>query len=132
MGRRGDDMMHEDLKLSTSPDNTGHLRRPARRVRQDSKALLGTPDYLAPELLLGLGHGSAVDWWALGICVFEWLVGYPPFSDESPEAIFRNILNHDIEWPEDGMSPEAKSLITGLLKPDSHTRFKGPQIRQHA
>ncbi|TPX32831.1 hypothetical protein SmJEL517_g04161 [Synchytrium microbalum] len=113
-----------------SPENA-HLRRPSRRVRHESKALLGTPDYLAPELLLGLGHGPAVDWWALGICIFEWVVGFPPFSDESPEAIFRNILNHDIEWPEDGIPTDIKSLIMGLLNPDSHTRFKGPQIRAH-
>ena len=63
-------------------------------VRKDhsSKALLGTPDYLAPELLLGLNHGPAVDWWAFGICLFEFLIGFPCFTDETPEDIFRNIL----------------------------------------
>ncbi|KAF9938027.1 hypothetical protein BGZ65_000575, partial [Modicella reniformis] len=65
-----------------------------RRDRGSSKALLGTPDYLAPELLLGFGHGPAVDWWSLGVCLFEFLTGYPPFMDEAPEAIFKNILNH--------------------------------------
>lgn len=68
--------------------------RTARRHRGSSKALLGTPDYLAPELLLGIGHGTAVDWWSLGVCLFEFLTGYPPFMDEAPEAIFKNILNH--------------------------------------
>jgi serine/threonine protein kinase len=68
--------------------------RRTRRHHESNKAILGTPDYLAPELLLGLEHGPAVDWWALGICMFEWLCGYPPFADESPEAIFSNILNH--------------------------------------
>ncbi|TPX39165.1 hypothetical protein SeMB42_g06430 [Synchytrium endobioticum] len=135
INRRGVDeaaTTQDDARISTSPDNTAHLRRHSRRVRHDSKPLLGTPDYLAPELLLGLGHGSAVDWWALGICIFEWLVGIPPFSDASPEGIFRNILNHDIEWPEDGISADAKSLVMALLNPDPHGRFKGPQVRQHA
>ena len=59
-----------------------------------NKQILGTPDYLAPELLLGLEHGPPVDWWALGVCIFEWVSGYPPFSDESPELIFANILDH--------------------------------------
>lgn len=68
--------------------------RSIRRHRGSSKALLGTPDYLAPELLLGIGHDAAVDWWSLGVCLFEFLTGYPPFMDEAPEAIFKNILNH--------------------------------------
>merc|ERR1739848_52806 len=46
--------------------------------------LCGTPDYLAPEVVLGLGHGLAVDWWTLGILIFEMLASYPPFYDENP------------------------------------------------
>eukprot|EP00158_Paraphelidium_tribonemae_P009448 Partr_v1_DN28869_c1_g1_i1_m32985 putative serine threonine-protein kinase len=53
---------------------------------------LGTPDYLAPELLLGMGHDYAVDWWALGICLYEFLYGIPPYNDDSPELIFKRIL----------------------------------------
>jgi serine/threonine protein kinase len=92
---------------STHPNNHHHHHQPfqhhhsntpsrvsSRRHRGSSKALLGTPDYLAPELLLGIGHGAAVDWWSLGVCLFEFLTGYPPFMDEAPEAIFKNILNH--------------------------------------
>ena len=63
-----------------------------RHRSNSSKNALGTPDYLAPELLLGSGHGPEVDWWALGICLFEFLCSYPPFTDESPELIFKNIL----------------------------------------
>lgn len=57
-------------------------------------AILGTPDYLAPELLFGLGNSSAVDWWAFGICLYEFITGIPPFSDDSPGDIFRNILDY--------------------------------------
>ncbi|KND05118.1 AGC protein kinase [Spizellomyces punctatus DAOM BR117] len=108
-------------------------RRNSRLVRRQnsSKALLGTPDYLAPELLLGLGHGPEVDWWALGICMFEWIVGFPPFTDDTPEAIFRNILDGEIEWPEDGISPEAKDLIHRLLNPDPKLRLQAEGVKSH-
>ncbi|TPX69311.1 hypothetical protein SpCBS45565_g02508 [Spizellomyces sp. 'palustris'] len=108
-------------------------RRNSRLVRRQnsSKALLGTPDYLAPELLLGLGHGPEVDWWALGICMFEWIVGFPPFTDDTPEAIFRNILDGVIEWPEEGISPEAKDLIHRLLNPDPKLRLLAEGVKSH-
>ncbi|CAG8717156.1 18063_t:CDS:1 [Acaulospora morrowiae] len=103
-----------------------------RQNRQSSKALLGTPDYLAPELLLGLGHTTAVDWWSLGVCLFEFLLGYPPFNDDTPQAIFRNILNHDIQWPPEGfLSPEAKDLITKLLNQESEKRPTVAEIKAH-
>ncbi|KAF9557903.1 hypothetical protein EC968_007398, partial [Mortierella alpina] len=105
--------------------------RAARRHRGSSKALLGTPDYLAPELLLGIGHGAAVDWWSLGVCLFEFLTGYPPFMDEAPEAIFKNILNHDIQWPEEGLSWEAHDLINKLLSREPSHRPSPAQLKAH-
>ncbi|KAG0363709.1 hypothetical protein BG005_008079 [Podila minutissima] len=105
--------------------------RSIRRHRGSSKALLGTPDYLAPELLLGIGHGAAVDWWSLGVCLFEFLTGYPPFMDEAPEAIFKNILNHDIQWPESGLSWEAHDLINKLLSRDPAQRPSPSELKAH-
>ncbi|KAJ3100290.1 hypothetical protein HDU97_002381 [Phlyctochytrium planicorne] len=100
--------------------------------RHSSKALLGTPDYLAPELLLGLDHGPVVDWWALGVCMYEMLVGIPPFADETAELIFKNILNHDITWPEDDSIPDAaKDCINRLLNPDPVTRLRADGIKKH-
>ena len=58
-----------------------------------TERVIGTPDYLAPELLLGIAHTNAVDWWALGCCIYEFLVGVPPFSAATPELIFREILS---------------------------------------
>ncbi|XP_041039187.1 serine/threonine-protein kinase greatwall isoform X2 [Carcharodon carcharias] len=79
--------------------------------------ILGTPDYLAPELLLRMPHGPAVDWWALGVCLFEFLTGIPPFNDETPQQVFQNILNRDIPWPEgeEELSKNAHSAIEILL-----------------
>ncbi|KAI9473207.1 serine/threonine protein kinase 15, partial [Coemansia mojavensis] len=100
-------------------------------MRKSSRGFLGTPDYLAPELLLGAGNGLAVDWWALGVCLFEFICGYPPFMDETPEAIFRNILNHAIDWPdEEGfVSSEAAELINALLRPEPATRAHWKEIQ---
>ena len=67
-----------------------------------ARRILGTPDYLAPELLLHNPHSNAVDWWGLGICLYEFLIGVPPFSDETAELVFENILAGQLEWP--GMS----------------------------
>ena len=60
---------------------------------------MGTPDYLAPELLLGTGHGPAVDWWSLGATLFELLTGCPPFNAATPEEIFDNVLSRRVAWP---------------------------------
>ncbi len=51
------------------------------------------------QALLGIGHDRAVDWWALGVCLFEFLTGVPPFNDETPEQIFQNILNRGMLFP---------------------------------
>ncbi|ORX67774.1 kinase-like protein, partial [Linderina pennispora] len=134
-------IVHRDIK----PDNVilcsdGHIKlsdfglSQRAHARKSERAFLGTPDYLAPELLLGAGNGLAVDWWALGVCLFEFLCGYPPFTDESPEAIFRNILNHAIDWPDDDgyMSENAQSLIRALLHPDPASRAHWKDFRKAA
>ncbi|KAI7743518.1 hypothetical protein M8C21_010100 [Ambrosia artemisiifolia] len=81
------------------------------------QSVVGTPDYLAPEILLGVGHGATADWWSVGVILFELLVGIPPFNAESPQQVFANIMNRDIPWPKvpDEMSYEAYDLINQLL-----------------
>jgi len=55
---------------------------------------LGTPDYLAPELLLRQAHTAKVDWWGLGICLYEFMTGIPPFMDETPGNVKTSQCNH--------------------------------------
>ncbi|XP_037866974.1 serine/threonine-protein kinase greatwall isoform X1 [Bombyx mori] len=93
--------------------------------------ILGTPDYLAPELLLKQGHGPQVDWWALGVCLYEFMTGVPPFNDETPQAVFKNILSRNIEWPEgdEALSPEAVSSIEALLTMEPAERPAAADVR---
>ena len=64
-----------------------------QQQQQQRRRAVGTPDYLAPELLLGTGHGLEVDWWSLGVILFEFITGAPPFAADTPEEIFQNILD---------------------------------------
>ena len=77
----------------------------------------GTNEYLAPEVILQKGHGMAVDWWTLGILIFEMLVGYPPFHDDHLLQLYKKILARDIEFPQQ-MDWRARDLIRNLLKPE--------------
>jgi serine/threonine protein kinase len=63
------------------------------------KRIIGTPDYIAPEILNGTGlDNPSVDWWSVGVILFEFIVGIPPFNDETVEEIFSKILNLQIPW----------------------------------
>ncbi|XP_059082263.1 serine/threonine-protein kinase greatwall-like isoform X2 [Tigriopus californicus] len=86
--------------------------------------ILGTPDYLAPELLLHQPHTEAVDWWGLGVCLYEFLTGVPPFSDETPALVFQNILNLNMEFPEgeEALSEPAVQAVRALLTLDPEQR----------
>ncbi|XP_037068508.1 LOW QUALITY PROTEIN: serine/threonine-protein kinase greatwall-like [Pollicipes pollicipes] len=104
------------------------------RLRSEETRIIGTPDYLAPELLLRLGHGPPVDWWALGVCLFEFVTGIPPFNDETPEAVFQNILKRDIPWPDAGeaLSAAAVSAVDELLCFEPAARPALARVRQMA
>jgi len=86
------------------------------------KKISGTPDYLAPETIMGGGYGASMDWWAVGVILFEMLVGYPPFNDEDLPTIFENILLRKIDWPEE-VGEEARDLIEQLLDSNPKTRL---------
>lgn len=65
--------------------------------------IIGTPDYIAPEMITRENNSSfAIDWWSLGVIIYEMLVGITPFGDQTREAVFDNIVKRRIEWPEIG------------------------------
>ncbi|KAK7345754.1 hypothetical protein VNO77_16365 [Canavalia gladiata] len=79
---------------------------------------VGTPDYIAPEVLLKKGYGMECDWWSLGAIMYEMLVGYPPFYSDDPMSTCRKIVNwkSHLKFPEEvRLSPEAKDLVSKLL-----------------
>ncbi len=98
-----------------------------------NEKVIGTPDYLCPELLLADPHDESVDWWALGVCLYEFLVGITPFTDQTPQLIFDNILNNHIEWPEndESLSLEAVDVIMKLLNTVPSERIRTKQIKRH-
>lgn len=61
--------------------------------------ICGTPEYIAPEVILNQGHGKAVDWWTLGVLIYEMHAGIDPFSDDDAMGIYKNILKGKVSFP---------------------------------
>lgn len=121
-------------------------------------AFCGTPEYIAPELLESQGYTKTVDWWTLGVLLYEMMVsdtpctsdllisslctaltrrpsqtGLPPFYDENVNTMYQRILRDPLVFPPD-MSYEAKSVMTGLLQRDPSRRLGhhgGEEIKRH-
>ncbi|XP_039518372.1 microtubule-associated serine/threonine-protein kinase 4 isoform X2 [Pimephales promelas] len=94
----------------------GHIEKDAREF--SDKQVCGTPEYIAPEVILRQGYGKPVDWWAMGIILYEFLVGCVPFFGDTPEELFGQVISDEINWPEGEEAPPADSqeLITLLLR----------------
>jgi len=119
------DLKPENILL----DDKGHIRLTDFGHSKDEHSrndrafsMVGSPYYMAPEILLNKGHGKEADWWSLGILVYEMLVGLPPFYQENTKKAYEALLTKPLEFPEN-ISREAKSMIRGLLHVDSSKRL---------
>merc|ERR1719364_351216 len=120
-------IIYRDLKPENILLNTdGYLKLTdfgfAKIIEYRTYTLCGTPEYIAPGVLLNKGHGKPVDWWCLGILIYEMIVGYPPFVDEDPMGIYQKILSGKIVFPK-FFDKNAKVLVKKLLTADLGKRF---------
>ncbi|KAI3539191.1 hypothetical protein CTAM01_05985 [Colletotrichum tamarilloi] len=130
------DLKPENLLL----DRHGHLKITdfgfAKRVPDKTWTLCGTPDYLAPEVVSNKGYNKSVDWWSLGILIYEMLCGYTPFWDSgSPMKIYENILKGKVKYPA-YINPDAQDLLEKLITADLTKRlgnlYAGPNdVKNH-
>ena len=111
---------YRDLK----PENVliggdGHIKIAdfgfAKQIKGKSYTLCGSPEYMAPEIIMGNGHNQGVDWWAMGVFLFEMLSGYSPFYDRDTYSIYKRIAIGYYEIPEH-IEIGAKHLISKLLE----------------
>ena len=112
-------------KMSTPRSTTSSIDSNGRPSSSEGQRLVGTPDYMAPEILLGAPHDATVDWWSVGVITYELLTGVPPFNAKTPDQVFEKILNHEIKWPkgDEAMSKLAKKFIRKLLEPNPNERY---------
>jgi serum/glucocorticoid-regulated kinase 2 len=136
------DVVYRDLKPENILlDYTGHIAlcdfglcKLNMKDNEKTNTFCGTPEYLAPEILSGGGYDKTIDWWTLGVLLYEMLAGLPPFYDEVVEKMYEKILNEPLRFGEE-FSSEACSILTRLLNRDPSRRLgvKGAEeIKRHA
>ncbi|XP_029014302.1 microtubule-associated serine/threonine-protein kinase 1-like isoform X2 [Betta splendens] len=113
----------------------GHIEKDTREFLD--KQVCGTPEYIAPEVILRQGYGKPVDWWAMGIILYEFLVGCVPFFGDTPEELFGQVITDDIVWPEgdEALPIDAQHLISLLLQTNPLVRLGTGgafEVKQHA
>lgn len=123
-----------DFGLGNNANSLPELMAEPTNVR--SMSFVGTHEYLAPEIIRGEGHGSAVDWWTFGIFLYELLHGMTPFKGNGNRATLFNVVGQPLKFPESPqVSGTARDLIKGLLVKEPHKRIAykrgATEIKQH-
>ncbi|XP_011472592.1 microtubule-associated serine/threonine-protein kinase 2 isoform X4 [Oryzias latipes] len=113
----------------------GHIEKDTREFLD--KQVCGTPEYIAPEVILRQGYGKPVDWWAMGVILYEFLVGCAPFFGDTPEELFGQVISDEIVWPEEdeALPHDAQDLISKLLRQNPLERLGTGgafEVKQHA
>jgi novel protein kinase C delta type len=136
-------VIYRDLKLdNVLLDKDGHVKIAdfgmcKENIVGDNKAttFCGTPDYMAPEILSGQKYNQSVDWWSLGVLLYEMLVGQSPFHGDDEDDLFFSIRNDTPYYPR-FLKPESVYCLTQLLDRNPSNRLGMPtschgSIRQH-
>jgi serine/threonine protein kinase len=134
---------YEDKITNITPSTISNSHRMSKQDIKDKRknrllaySTVGTPDYIAPEVFNQQGYGMEVDWWSVGVILFEMMVGYPPFFSENPSDTCQKI----VKWkqyfsiPIDAnLSPEAENLIRRLICPaENRLGYNGAdEIKKH-
>lgn len=128
----GFNVIYRDLKPENILlDYTGHIAlcdfglcKLDMKDDDRTNTFCGTPEYLAPELLQGQGYQKVVDWWTLGVLLYEMLTGLPPFYDENTNEMYRKILTEPLHFPgPELVPPAAKDLLIRLLDRNPNRRL---------
>lgn len=121
------EVIHRDIK----PENilidvTGYVKLCdfgfSKKIKKKTWTLCGTPEYLAPEIIMSRGYNYAVDWWAVGVLIYEMEAGTPPFYSGDPAKLYDNIIEGRYKFPEN-MNGECRNLIKGFLQVDPSKRI---------
>ncbi|TFK65974.1 Pkinase-domain-containing protein [Pluteus cervinus] len=138
----GFNVVYRDLKPENILlDYTGHIAlcdfglcKLNMSETEKTNTFCGTPEYIAPELLESQGYTKSVDWWTLGVLLYEMMTGLPPFYDENVNTMYQRILSDPLHFPHD-IPSDARSIMTALLQRDPSRRLGAngaEEIKRHS